>query len=108
LRLSTAFNPKTDSETEQVNAVLKQYFCADVSCEQDDRALWLPWTKFATNNYQSEITRVTSFYANKSHHPHLNFALTEKQDLAENLNAQEHVTKLHKIHFLIKAEMVFT
>jgi hypothetical protein len=65
-------------------------------------------TEFATNNHQSETIGVTPFYANSGYHLHLNFDLTEWQDLMENLNIQEYVTKLHEIHFLIQTEMGFT
>jgi hypothetical protein len=63
--------------------------------------------EFATNTYQSETTSVIPFFANNGCHSCLNFAVTEQRDLLENHDAQEHATKLQKIHSLIQAEMSF-
>jgi hypothetical protein len=63
--------------------------------------------EFTINNYQFETTGVTPFYVNNSCHPCLNFDLTERQDIVENLDAQEHMMRLYEIHILIKAEMAF-
>jgi hypothetical protein len=64
--------------------------------------------EFATNNYQSESTRVTPFYANNGCHLHMNCDLTERQVIVENLDAQEYATKLHVIDSLITAKNDFT
>jgi hypothetical protein len=64
-------------------------------------------TKFTINNYQFETTSVTLFYAISGCHPWLNFNPIEQQDMIDNLDAQEHIIKLHEIHSLIKAKIAF-
>ena len=61
-RLSTAFHPETDGQTERANAVMEQYLRAHVSYLQDDWATWLPLAEFAANNQASESTGVSPFF----------------------------------------------
>ena len=61
-RLSTAFHPETDGQTERMNAVMEQYLRAYVSYLQDDWADWLPLAEFAANNQASETTGVSPFF----------------------------------------------
>jgi hypothetical protein len=57
--------------------------------------------EFATNNHQSETIGITLFFTNSGCHPHLNFDITEPQDLLENHDAQEHAMKPQEIQSLI-------
>jgi hypothetical protein len=50
---------------------------------------------------------VTPFSINFDYHPHLNFDLTEQQDLMVKLDVQKQLTKLYEIHSLIQDEMGF-
>jgi transposase InsO family protein len=61
-RLSTAFHPQTDGQTERINAVIEQYLRAYVSYLQEDWADWLPLAEFAANNQASEATGVSPFF----------------------------------------------
>jgi len=63
-RLSTAFHPQTDGQTERMNAVMEQYLRSYVKYLQDDWADWLPIAKFASNNHTSKTTTVSLFFAN--------------------------------------------
>src|SRR3978361_4553 len=63
-RLSTAFHPQTDGQTERINAIMEQYLRAHVNYLQDDWAEWLPFAEFAVNNQASETTAVSPFFAN--------------------------------------------
>jgi hypothetical protein len=47
------------------------------------------------------------FFAKYGSYPHLTSDLTEQQAIIGNLDIKEHVRRLHGIHFLIKAEIVF-
>jgi len=68
-RLSTAFHPQTDGQTERTNALLEQYLRAYINYEQDDWVGYLPLAEFAYNNgYQESITN-TPFFANYGIHP---------------------------------------
>jgi transposase InsO family protein len=68
--LSMAFHPQTDSQTEQMNAVMEQYLRAHVNYLQDDWAEWLPLAEFAANTQASETTGSSPFFANKGFNPH--------------------------------------
>jgi transposase InsO family protein len=70
-KLSTAFHPETDGQSENSNQILEQYPRAYVSYAQDDWVNWLPLAEFAMNNHKSETTRVTPFYAVHGQHPRM-------------------------------------
>jgi len=63
-RLSTAFHPQTDGQTERTNSTLEQYLRAYVNYQQDDWKELLPMAKFAYNNGYQESTKHTPFFAN--------------------------------------------
>ena len=46
-RLSMAFNPQTDGETERTNAILEQYLRAYINYQQDDGCGYLQLAEFA-------------------------------------------------------------
>jgi len=49
-RLSTAFHPQTDGQTERTHAILDQYLRAYIHYQQDDGCDYLPLAEFAYNN----------------------------------------------------------
>lgn len=70
-RLSTAFHPQTDGQTERQNQVLEQYlrcYCAD---KQGTWAAWLPLAEFAANNSDNAALRMSPFYAMYGYNPRL-------------------------------------
>jgi len=69
LRLSTAYHPQTDGQTENANAVMEQYLRAYINHHQDDWVDWLPGAEFAANNHSSETTKMTPFMANYGFNP---------------------------------------
>ena len=60
-RLSTAFYPQTDGQTERQNSTMKAYLRVFVNFEQNDWARLLPMAKFAYNNAKNASTGHTSF-----------------------------------------------
>lgn len=69
LRLSTAFHPQTDGQTERVNQVLEQYLRIFTSYNQDDWSSLLPQASLAYNNSIHSATKFTPFYSNFGYHP---------------------------------------
>ena len=55
-RLSTAFHPETDGQTEHMNAIMEQHLRAHVSYLQDDWTDYLFLAEFAGNNQISDTT----------------------------------------------------
>ncbi len=68
-RLSTAYYPQTDGQTEWQNQTLEQYLRAYVNYLHDDWVYWLPLAEFAYNNSVYASTGVTPFYAEKGFYP---------------------------------------
>ncbi|KAI0994621.1 hypothetical protein K3495_g13560 [Podosphaera aphanis] len=78
-RMSTAFHPETNGQTERFNAVMEQYLRSYISYQQDDWVQWLPMAEFAANNQVSSSTKVSPFYSNYGYHPR--FTVTIKQTI---------------------------
>ncbi|CAD0055203.1 unnamed protein product [Aureobasidium pullulans] len=70
-KLSTAYHPQTDGQTERANQTLEAYLRHYVSYAQDNWVLYLPMAQLALNNQISATTGVSPFYANFGKHPNL-------------------------------------
>jgi len=68
-RLSTAFQPQTDRQTEQTNSTLEQYLPAYVNYQPDNWRELLPMEEFAYNNGYQESIKRTPFFANYGVNP---------------------------------------
>ena len=62
-KISTAFHPQTDGQTERTNAILEQYLPAYVNYQQDKWTELLPLAEFAYNNSKQEMIKHTPFFA---------------------------------------------
>ncbi len=71
-RMSTAFHPQTDGQTERMNQVIEAYLRPFLNQEQDDWTDLLPLAEFAYNNSAASGTKLTPFYANYGWHPGTN------------------------------------
>ena len=76
-RLSTAFHPQTDGQTERQNSTMEAYLQAFVNFEQNDWARLLPMAEFAYNNAKNASTGHTSFELNCGYPPRVFY----KEDL---------------------------
>jgi hypothetical protein len=70
-KVSTAYHPQTDGQTERVNQVLEQYIRIYCAYQQDDWHDWLPLAEFAYNNAEHTSTGVSPFRANYGYDPTL-------------------------------------
>jgi len=68
-KLSTAFHPQTDGQTERTNSTLEQYLRAYVNYQQDNWKELLPMAEFAYNNGYQESIKRTPFFANYGVNP---------------------------------------
>jgi len=68
-RLSTAFHPQTDGQTERTNAILEQYLRAYINYQQDDWCGYLPLAEFVNNNGYQETIKNTPLFANYGINP---------------------------------------
>jgi len=68
-RMSTAFHPQTDGQTERLNQTIEAYLRAFVGKEQNDWVSLLPMAEFAYNNSVTSGNGMSPFYANYGFHP---------------------------------------
>lgn len=69
VKLSTAYHPQTDGQTERANQTLETYLRAYVSANQADWAGLLPCAEFAYNNAPNASTCESPFMLNYGFHP---------------------------------------
>jgi transposase InsO family protein len=69
IKLSTAYRPETDGQTERMNRVLEEALRAVVSSSQDDWDEHLPMIEFAINNSVASSTGATPFSLNSPWQP---------------------------------------
>ena len=58
---STAYHPKTDGQTERINAWIEQYLCIYINHHQMDWIEWLSIVEFTYNQISTSITKFSSF-----------------------------------------------
>ena len=87
-RLSTAFHPQTDGQTERTNAILEQYLRSYINYQQDNWSDLLAIAEFAYHNGYQETIKTTPFYANYGRNPEdqlMNHMIMGKETTAENM-----------------------
>ena len=70
-RLSTAFHPQTDGQTERQNQSLEHYFRCYCNYLQDDWVQKAPLAEFAYNNSVHSTTGMSPFFAMYGFHPNV-------------------------------------
>jgi hypothetical protein len=88
-RLSTAFHPQTDGQTERQNQTLEHYLRCYCSEEQNDWASLLPMAEFASNNSTSATLGVSPYYALMGYNPSLTVDLPRGESSREGVPAAE-------------------
>jgi len=68
-RMSTAFHPQTDGQTERLNQTIEAYLRTFVGKEQDDWTQLLPMAEFAYNNSVTTGNGISPFFATYGFHP---------------------------------------
>ena len=68
-RMSTAFHPQTDGQTERLNQTIEAYLRVFVQHEQNDWVSLLPMAEFAYNNSVTIGNGMTPIFANYGFHP---------------------------------------
>ena len=113
LRLSTAYHPETDGQTESANKSMEQYLRSFVSYQQDDWPDWLPSAEFSANNHASSTTNISPFFANYGFHPRMGIEpLPEKslQPASQRArlqieDADRFAEKMKQLHEFLREEM---
>lgn len=96
-RLTTAYHPQGNGQTERTNQMVEQYLRHYTSYEQDDWDELLPLAQFAFNNATHSTIKETPFYANYGYHPKM-FGEPRKHESTSEaaITTVENLKKLHK------------
>jgi len=99
-KLSTAFHPQTNRQTERVNQELEQYLRMFIDHRQEQWPDWLGTAEFAYNNKTYSSTKVLPFKANYGQDPRMGFEMRRKGKYKE---AEKFITKMKEIQEEAKA-----
>ena len=95
-KLSTAFHPQTDGQTERTNRTMKAYLRIYVNYQQTNWVSLLPMAQMAYNNKLSESTGQTPFYANHGRHPNLFTRTLPSQKTEAAIATADELKKTHE------------
>ena len=76
--LSTAFHPRTDGQTERMNAWIEQYLCPWTSIHPNQWAPLLPIAEYAHNSWKHEGTQRTPHKLITGSRPQVNIKLIDE------------------------------
>jgi len=94
-KLSTAYHPQTDGQTERANRTIKTYLRIYSNKTQNNWVQLLPMAQLTYNNSISDTTKQTPFFANHGRHPNL---FTKILPSLKTEEALQDITKIKKIH----------
>ena len=101
MKLSTAFYPQTNGQTERMNQKLEQYLWFFIENRQKDWPKWLAAAEFAINNKVHMVTKVLPFMKNYRKEMRMGEDIRRKGKVE---SATEFVKRMKKVH--IEAEVV--
>jgi len=99
-KLSTAYYPQTDRQTERVNQELEQYLRVFIDHRQEQWPDWLRTVEFAYNNKVHVVTKVSPFKVNYGQDPRIGF---EGRRKGKYKAAGKFIEKIKKIQEKAKA-----
>jgi len=94
-KLSTAFHPQMNRQTERINQELEQYLRFFVDYKQKDWPEWLALAEFAVNNKTHTATKVSLFMANYGKEVRMGGDVRKKEKVE---SAMEFVERMKKVH----------
>lgn len=101
-KLSTAYHPQSDGQTERTNQEIEQYLRLFINHRQNDWADWLAIAEFALNNRVSSSTQVSPFYANTGRHPRMG---VEPRRNIKSEAAEDFALRMKKVHEEVEAAL---
>jgi hypothetical protein len=105
-RMSTAFHPQTDGQTEILNRILQNYLRAYTSLEQMNWAKLLPSAEFTYNNSWSSTTKTTPFMALYGYNLELRFDIEDAATKGETPAARDRILRLQELRDRLKEELL--
>jgi transposase InsO family protein len=104
-RLSTAYHPQTNGQTERTNQTIEQYLRHYINYEQNDWSHFLPMAQFAYNNAIHSTTQETPFFTNYGYNPTLIGEPFNKEQIAKE--ADNTVKTIQKLHAQLSKDIDF-
>jgi len=101
-KLSTAFHPQTDGQTERINQELEQYLRMFIDHRQEQWPEWLGTAEFTYNNKIQTSTKMSLFKANNGQDPRMGFELRKKGKFEK---ANKFVERMQEIQGEAKAAL---
>jgi transposase InsO family protein len=105
-RMSTAFHPQTDGQTEILNRILESYLRSYTNLQQMNWAKLLPAAEFAYNNSWNASTKATPFKALYGYDPELRFDVEDNAAKGEAPAAHERVRRLQELRERLVEELL--
>ncbi|CAA9317827.1 hypothetical protein AVDCRST_MAG94-1309 [uncultured Leptolyngbya sp.] len=99
LKLSTAYHPQTDGQTERMNQTLEQYLRHYINDAQNNWVQLLPVAQLAINQHRSDSTKESPFFANFGQHARVDMP---KRPSPEAETALQHDEVLRRTHSSIQ------
>jgi transposase InsO family protein len=106
-RMSTAFHPQTDGQTEILNRILENYLRCYTDLEQMNWAKLLSSAEFAYNNSRSSSTKITPFMALYGYNPELRIDISAEDSTTkgEIPAARDRIEKLQELRNKLREEL---
>jgi len=101
-KMSMAFHPQTDGQTERVNQELEQYLRMFIDHQQEQWPDWLGMAEFTYNNKAHSSTKTLPFKANYGQDPRIGFEVRKKGKYKE---VEKFVVKIKEIQEEAKAAL---
>ena len=95
-RLSTAFHPQIDGQTERMNQELEQYLRFFVDHRQKDWPEWLASAEFVVNNKVHTATKVLPFMANYGRELRIRDNIRKREKVEKATEFVERVKKVYE------------
>ena len=95
-KLSTAFHPQTDGQTERMNQELEQYLWFFIEHRQKDWLEWLAAADSAVNNKVHTATKVSPFMTNYGKELRIGGDIRRKEKVESATAFVERIKKVHE------------
>jgi len=106
-KISTAFHPQTDSQTEHINAVVEQYLRRYCNYQQDNWSELISMAEFCYNNMLCATLGITSFYAMYSNNPRYQINLNPAGKLPAPSVVKEYTDRLSELDSYLCSELTW-
>jgi hypothetical protein len=95
-KMTTAYHPQTNGQTERMNQVIEQYLRCYLNYQQDNWTELLPLAQYAYNSSKNSVTGYSPFFANYGYEPQIRKEIQSESWSQKARVKAENLQKLHK------------